>query len=196
MTVVPAGDGTAALICDTCGSDDSAIDTTRDGDLVWPVVIALGWTGSAFSTGPHRCPQCSRTSATPQQSAGESRPAHHSASYNIRTHDDVDVTAITPLADLDAALAERLRDDLMRAAARHRHVVVDLHAAHFIDSAALGLLVRARQEAKQHGATFDLVAPSRFVRTVLHTMRLDSVFRTFPDLRSAVNAMTPAARHR
>ncbi|WP_199516635.1 STAS domain-containing protein [Nucisporomicrobium flavum] len=196
MTVVPGGDGTAVLICDACGSDDSAVDATRDGDLVWPVVTALGWTGSAFATGPHRCPQCSHAAAPPQEAAGESRPAHHSASYSIQTHDDVDVTAITPLADLDAALAERLRDDLMRAAAVRRHVVVDLHAAHFIDSAALGLLVRARQEARQHGATFDLVAPSRFVRTVLHTMRLDGVFRTFPDLRSAVNAMSPAGGRR
>ncbi|MEV4703180.1 STAS domain-containing protein [Actinoplanes sp. NPDC049316] len=188
---MPTGDGTALLICDLCRGEDSAVDATRDGDLVWPVVTALGWTGSAFATGPHRCPPCSEESGPQQQATGGERPAYHSASYQIRTDDDVDVAAITPMADLDAGLADRLREDLMRAASGHRHVVVDLHAVRFIDPAALGLLVRARQEARQHGATFDLVAPSRFVRTVLHTMRLDGVFRTFPDLPSAVNAMAP-----
>jgi anti-anti-sigma regulatory factor len=64
--------------------------------------------------------------------------------------------------------------------------VVDLHAVTFIDSAGLGLLVRAHQEAKQHDGTFALAAPSRFVLTVLHTMRLDGVFRTFPDRRAAL----------
>lgn len=82
-----------------------------------------------------------------------------------------------------------LRDDLMREAALHRHAVVDLHAVAFIDSAGLGLLVRARQEARQHGGTFDVVLPSRFVLTVLHTMRLEAVFRVFVDLRAARQAI-------
>ncbi|UQU62644.1 STAS domain-containing protein [Couchioplanes caeruleus] len=192
MTVVPGAEGAAVLICDTCGGHDSTVDVTRDRDLVWPVVTALGWTGSAFATGPHRCPRCNEVPGTARWEPREHHPASHSASYDLRTHDDVDAAAITPLADLDAVLAERLRDDLMHAATAHRHVLVDLHAVHFIDSAALGLLVRARQEAKQHGATFDLVAPSRFVRAVLHTMRLDSVFRTFPDMQSAVDTVAAA----
>ncbi|XVV10111.1 hypothetical protein ACQP2X_35435 [Actinoplanes sp. CA-131856] len=33
---------------------------------------------------------------------------------------------------------------------------------------------------------FDLVAPSRFVRTVLHTMKLDTAFRIFPDHNAAL----------
>jgi anti-sigma B factor antagonist len=51
-----------------------------------------------------------------------------------------------------------------------------------IDSTALGLLVRAHQDAKRYGRFVCLVAPSRFVITVLHTMRLRAVFPDFPDL--------------
>ncbi|XVV17217.1 STAS domain-containing protein [Actinoplanes sp. CA-131856] len=114
-------------------------------------------------------------------------PPAHGPSYYVRTLGDTAV--VTPLTDLDATLADHLRDDLMRAAADHPHVVVDLHAAKFIDSAALGLLVRARQEARQHGATFALVAPSPFVQTVLHTMRLDRAFHSYPDRDTALEQL-------
>ncbi len=69
----------------------------------------------------------------------------------------------------------------MHASATYSTVVVDLREVGFIDSTALGLLVRARQEARQHDGTFGLVAPSRFVRTVLHTMRLDGAFSIYAD---------------
>ena len=111
----------------------------------------------------------------------------HGASYDVRQLGDYAV--ITPLTDFDAALADCLRDDLMAAAATHPHVLMDLHAVEFLDSTALGLLVRGRQEARQHEATFDLAAPSRFVLTVLHTMRLDGVFRIFPDQQTALEVL-------
>ncbi len=187
MTVVPGDTGTV-VICDRCGTEDSAGGATQDSDLVWPLISGLGWTGSPFATGPHRCPGCTFAApAQPPVADPGSRP--HGASYDIRTSDDSGAAVITPLTDLDVDLVERLRDDLMRAAALHGHVVVDLHAVRSIDSAGLGLLVRARQEAKQHEATFDLVAPSRFVLTVLHTMRLDGVFRAFPDLEAALRVI-------
>lgn len=192
MTVVPGGAGTVTLICDQCGIEDSTGEMAYDTDVVWPLVSSLGWTGSPFATGAHRCPRCSlEAPACASASARKARP--HGASYDLRTINDLDAVVITPLSDLDADLAERLRHDLMRAAALHPHVVVDLHAACSIDSAGLGLLVRARQEAKQHEATFDLVAPSRFVLTVLHTMRLDGVFRAFADLEAARQAIRQTA---
>ncbi|MBB2941425.1 anti-sigma B factor antagonist [Actinoplanes lutulentus] len=95
--------------------------------------------------------------------------------------DFMDAVVVTPLTDLDREVAEQLRPELMSAAGEGRDVVVDLHAVHLIDSAGLGLLVRAHQEAKQNGGRLALVAPSRFVLTVLHTMRLDGVFDLYPD---------------
>ncbi|WP_229073597.1 STAS domain-containing protein [Actinoplanes sp. DH11] len=99
-----------------------------------------------------------------------------------------DATVLTPLADLDRDIAEEIRPVLMSAAGKGRDVLVDLHAVHLIDSAGLGLLVRAHQEAKQHGGRLALVAPSRFVQTVLHTMRLDGVFPLYPDREAALRS--------
>ncbi|SNY25657.1 STAS domain-containing protein [Paractinoplanes atraurantiacus] len=183
MTVVPAGDRTALLICDLCGAEDISAQAAPAGDLVWPLVSELGWSGSAFPTGPHRCPRCSTGEIPPAEPPA--RPRTYGASYTMRELDGV--ALVTPLTDLDSTLADHLRDDLMQTAAAHPRVVIDLHAVGFIDSAGLGLLVRARQEARQHDSVLDLAAPSRFVRTVLHTMRLDGAFRIFPDQQAALN---------
>ncbi|MFC4070294.1 STAS domain-containing protein [Actinoplanes subglobosus] len=79
-------------------------------------------------------------------------------------------------ADLDQALADRIRPVVTETIDAGRDLVIDMRAAGTIDSAGLGLLVRAHRSAKQRGATLSLVGPSRFVLTVLHTMRLDGVF--------------------
>jgi anti-sigma B factor antagonist len=105
--------------------------------------------------------------------------------YAVDHDDDLEAVVVTPLTDLDSDVAELIRPALMAAAGEGRDVVVDLHAVHVIDSAGLGLLVRAHQEAKQSGGRFALVAPSRFVLTVLHTMRLDGLFSVFPDRATA-----------
>ncbi|MEV6305394.1 STAS domain-containing protein [Actinoplanes sp. NPDC051861] len=94
----------------------------------------------------------------------------------FQLREEQDRVVLSPLADLADDVAEALRPALMSAAAAGRHVVVDLHAVHTIEPAALSLLVRAHREARQHGGTVSLAAPSRFVQTVLHTMRLDGVF--------------------
>ena len=89
-------------------------------------------------------------------------------------------------ADLDRDLADRLRPVLAEATAAGRDVVIDMHGAGIIDSAGLGLLVRAYRSARSHGRAFCLVAPSRFVLTVLHTMHLDGLFPIHPDVDSAL----------
>ena len=196
MTVVPGDGGTATPICDLCGREDWATEVHHDGDVVRPIVAGLGWSGSPFATGPHRCPRCSAgdsaPAAEPVQREGRAPPG---VSFDVQTHADNEAIIFTPLTDLETGLVERLRADLMKATATHRHVVVNLPAVRSIDSAGLGLLVRAHQDAKQHDATFSLAAPSRYVLTVLHTMRLDGVIRTFADQQSALEAVRePPAR--
>lgn len=71
------------------------------------------------------------------------------------------------------------------------HVLVDLTECATIDSDGLGLLVRAHQEARREDRSLCLVAPSRFVMTVLHTMRLEHVFPVFPT-RTAAFRQPPA----
>ncbi|MCO8277652.1 STAS domain-containing protein [Actinoplanes sp. TRM 88003] len=186
MTVVPAGNRAALLICNRCGAEETAANTSHHSDLVWPMVAQMGWTGSAFPTGSHNCPACSGP-AEPADHAPDPVVRTHGASYAVRRGEDA--TFVTPLTDFDAALAEVLREDLMLAAENRRYLIVDLHSVGFIDSTALGLLVRARQEVRRHGGRLGLVAPSRFVRTVLHTMRLDAAFPCYPDQGAALRGM-------
>lgn len=185
MTAVPSRPGVALLICDQCGDNESGSDLGQDADLVWPVVTSLGWSGSAFATGTHFCPRCSISE--PPEPMHDTTTLMAGASYDVSARPDHHAVVVTPTTDLEAGLPEVLRDELMRAAA-HGHVVIDLHTVRFIDSAALGLLVRAHQEAKQRGALLVLAAPSRFVRTVLHTMRLDGVLETYEDVPTALRA--------
>ncbi|MFG1604976.1 STAS domain-containing protein [Actinoplanes sp. NPDC049265] len=116
--------------------------------------------------------------------------------YSVRHHIDPRAVVITPMGDLDADAAAVLRHELMTAAEHGGHVIVDLHGVHLIDSPALGLLVRAHQRTREQHGTFALVAPSRFVRTVLHTMRLDTAFTTYDDLDTALGARVEVTAQR
>ena len=87
--------------------------------------------------------------------------------------------------NIDKSLAPSLRDGLSWATDHHIGVVVDLAGASLIDPVGLGVLVRARSRARHRGTVLCLVAPSRYLMTVLHTMRVDVLFPTFPDCGSA-----------
>ncbi|BEL05230.1 hypothetical protein Q0Z83_034210 [Actinoplanes sichuanensis] len=95
--------------------------------------------------------------------------------------------------DLDQHLADEVRPAITEAAESGRDLVIDMGGSGTIDPAGLGLLVRAHRSARQNGATLCLVAPSRFVLTVLHTMRLDGVFPIYPDEATAVSDLARPA---
>ncbi|MEV6846408.1 STAS domain-containing protein [Actinoplanes sp. NPDC051411] len=102
--------------------------------------------------------------------------------------------------NLDATMAPDLRDALCWAVDRHTAVVVDLAGSPRVDPAGLGVLIRAHGRAKHRGGVICLVAPSRFVLTVLHTMHVDGVFPIFDEcvtalrwVRAEVAASTAAA---
>jgi anti-anti-sigma factor len=99
-----------------------------------------------------------------------------------------DVAVVTPSHDLVADAGDLLREALAEAVHDHLHVIVDMHAAPTIDSTGLSVLVRAYNEAKARGGTLSLAAPSRYVVTVLHTMKLHQVFALYPDVDSALVA--------
>jgi anti-anti-sigma factor len=88
--------------------------------------------------------------------------------------------------NLDAAMAPDLRDALCWAVDRHSAVVVDLAGSPRVDPAGLGVLIRAHGRARHRGGVLCLVAPSRFVLTVLHTMHVDGVFPIFDDCVTAL----------
>ncbi|MEV6349888.1 STAS domain-containing protein [Actinoplanes sp. NPDC051851] len=191
MTAV-TGDGTGVvtLICDNCGRTENSTDVLNDEDMVWPNLNELGWTGSPFAGGTHRCPSCSISIPRERRATRNEKIIQNPGAFEVRRHDELRATVIAPLTDLDSLVADAVRPVVMSAATAGRNVVMDLAAVGFVDSAGLGLLVRAHREARHRGAALLLAAPSRFVQTVLHTMRLDGMFQTFPDRARALECLT------
>ncbi|MBQ1066698.1 MULTISPECIES: STAS domain-containing protein [Micromonospora] len=160
MTVVPA-DHLMMLICDGCGdSVTGAGATLPDAEVVWTLVFEHDWVGSPFASGPHHCPRCSVRATVAEDGLGT---------------EDLEQVAGTPAA-ADVDPAEAVRRAIAERSVRGDRELVDLSALEVIDSAGLGLLVRAHQDARRDGRRLCLLSPSRFVLTVLHTMRLDGVF--------------------
>ncbi|MGY0005933.1 STAS domain-containing protein [Micromonospora sp. I033] len=177
MTVVPA-EHLMMLICDGCG--DSVTGTgciLPDAEVVWTLVFENGWSGSPFASGPHHCPRCGVRATVDDGGLG------------VDDLDELGGTSAAPEADP----AEWVRRALAEAVVVGDRVLVDLAGIEVIDSAGLGLLVRAHQEARRDGRRLCLVAPSRFVRTVLHTMRLDGVFAVFDTHARALSGLAGAA---
>ncbi|MDG4787828.1 STAS domain-containing protein [Micromonospora sp. WMMD1102] len=219
MSVVPAAAGRATLICDVCGGDVEVPDhDLRDDDVVWPLLDAEGWAGSALATGPHQCPRCAATPllgtpllATPLPGTplrGPAGPRTGSGSSNARERPPVreltpvrvrqmpDVTVLGIDGDLDTAVAGRLRAVLASAIDAGRDVVLDLAGTGAIDPVGLGLLVRAQREARKAGLVVMLVAPSSVILTVLHTMHLIRVFPMFRDVPAALGRRPSTDRTR
>jgi anti-sigma B factor antagonist len=104
------------------------------------------------------------------------------AAITTSTSADGDITVVRVEADLTEALR-----DVLALAGTTRHMVLDLTGVPTLDPEGLGLLVRARQQLRQDGRGWlCLAAPSRFVLTVLHIMRLETAFPVFADRRAAV----------
>ncbi|MEV0430950.1 STAS domain-containing protein [Micromonospora sp. NPDC050495] len=181
MTVVPT-ENLLSMICDGCGDTvTGAGNVLPDAEVVWTLVLDNGWSGSAFASGPHHCPRCSLDPSVGGDASGLGNP------LGI---DDLDGPDDRPAGEVDTA--ESVRRALREAFTLGPQVLVDLGDVATIDSTGLGLLVRAHQDARNEGRTLCLVAPSRFIRTVLHTMRLEQVFPIFPTRAAAFRHCTRA----
>jgi anti-sigma B factor antagonist len=111
------------------------------------------------------------------------------AAFDVTVAPGLDAAVVTPYGDMTDEFADRTRETLFEVADGHTHLVVDLHPVRIIEPAALSLLVRVRQRVKEGDGLFVLAAPSRFVLTVLHTMRLETAFPTCPDAETALDAI-------
>jgi anti-anti-sigma factor len=97
-----------------------------------------------------------------------------------------DAVIVSPRGDITEEVSDDLRRRLAEALDSGKPVVVDMAAAPAMDPTGLAVLVRAHCEAKQRRRVLCLAAPSRFVLTALHTMRLHTVFPVFPDSDAAL----------
>lgn len=98
---------------------------------------------------------------------------------------EVDDGIVRVHADIDATLAGCVRQALVDAIDTYGPVVLDLNHVATLDSAGLSALVRAHQKARSAGVELCLAGPSRWVLTVLHTMKVDGVFPVFEDAGAA-----------
>jgi anti-anti-sigma factor len=122
----------------------------------------------------------------------------HGKDAPVAVHHLGGIAVVAAHGDLDDAVGDALRAALAEAVAAGGHVVVDLARVDHIRPRALGLLVRAHREARRGGSVLAVAAASRFVLTVLHTMRLHRVFPLFADRDEAVSRLgaTRADGHR
>ncbi|MFI5496872.1 STAS domain-containing protein [Actinoplanes sp. NPDC051859] len=188
MTAVPGDGHVVTVICDACGTVEEATDVLHDEEMVWPSITQLGWTGSPFATGTHRCPRC-ETSVRAECAPAPTEATTADGLIDVQDAADTLTRIITLHADLEHRIVDQLRPALDVAVRSGRNVILDLADAGTVDSAGLGLLVRAHRAVKPRGAVLCLVAPSRFVITVLHTMHLDDVFPVYPDTRTALRRL-------
>jgi anti-sigma B factor antagonist len=192
MTAVPVErEAGVHLICDGCG--DVAVANgcgLHDSEVVYVAVAQIGWTGSAFARGPHRCRGCDSGIPVARPSKDQ-RADDDPVTGRVSQHSMSSASLVRVIGGVDTTVVAELRTALDDALAVHRRVIVDLARAPTIDSVGLGTVVRAHQVARRRGGDLLLAAPSRFVRTVLHTMRLDGalpIFDTVPQAMSATLA--------
>jgi anti-sigma B factor antagonist len=100
-----------------------------------------------------------------------------------------DLTVLTVHGDFDLHVAPELRDRLDEVIdAGASTVVLDLGSLTFLDSSALGVLLRGMKRLQARGGRLRLVVPRAEIRRVFEITLLDSVF----ELDSSRDAAVPA----
>lgn len=69
-----------------------------------------------------------------------------------------------------------------------RHLIVDLHDATYVDSAAVGLLALTCQQLMAEERSLSLVGPQGTVKTILEMANLDRMIPVFPTEEAAAQA--------
>lgn len=95
---------------------------------------------------------------------------------------------MAPSGPMDASVAPGLRDQAAAwwdANPALRHIVVDLGAVSFIDSAGLGVLIGLLKRVAARGGDVRLARPQSAVRLVLEITRVTRVFTIFPTVEEA-----------
>ena len=105
-------------------------------------------------------------------------------------HDPIDGGhLVIASGELDVAATPRLSTVLaMAGTGTGQRVVLDLVAVDFIDSTALGTILRAAGDLEQAGHHLAVVAPEGPVRKLLEMTNLTGRFRVFPTRIEALEA--------
>ncbi|MDE3070461.1 MAG: STAS domain-containing protein [Acidobacteriota bacterium] len=126
---------------------------------------------------------------------GLNRPERHlrpALEVAIADLDDL-TTVIAVKGELDLATAPRLKWPLVDAIdTGHRHIVVDLSGASFMDSTALGVLISARRSMRPD-AGMAIVCVDPEVLKIFEISGLDVAFRIFATREEALRHLRASA---
>lgn len=101
-----------------------------------------------------------------------------------------DARVIAIQGRFDAQQARSTNDDIQAALQQTSNLVLDLSGAHFVDSAALALLVRTMKQCRQAGGDLRLCGVQPPVRYIFELTRLDRAFTFFPNQEAAFHSFT------
>jgi anti-sigma B factor antagonist len=108
---------------------------------------------------------------------------------DVRTSTSGSVQVVHVAGDVDFAVSDQFAAAVEAAlAAATYSLVIDMSSVRFIDSSAIGILIRAHKAMAARGGAFGLVAASPMILRVISIVRLDTVFSIYPDIASAVAA--------
>jgi anti-sigma B factor antagonist len=110
--------------------------------------------------------------------------------HRIRTHRESDVFVLTAEGELDAFIAPALTESLDDAArGPEGRLLADLSRVSFMDSTALGALVRAVNELVRGGGRARIVLPATAARRIFEITTLDSALPTAPTRAEALRQL-------
>jgi len=105
--------------------------------------------------------------------------------HRIRVDREPEATIVSAAGELDAYAAPDLSaafDDVID----DRRLVADLSAVSFMDSTALGLVVRAVREFRERGGAVRVVLPQGSARRIFEITTVDSVLPLSPSRAQAL----------
>ena len=108
----------------------------------------------------------------------------------------IDRSAAVPVVVVRGELDAYAEPDVLSAFAEVRdepRIVVDLAAVSFLDSTALGAVVRSLRQLKERGGDARVVLPATTARRIFEITMLDRALPTSESRAQAVEALTPAA---
>lgn len=99
----------------------------------------------------------------------------------------------TTVIHIDDVFTHRNRKDFSSAVKTFKespgkHLIVDLHDATYVDSAAVGLLALTSQQLTAEERLLSLVGPQGTVKTILEMSNLDRMIPVYPTEEAAAEA--------
>ena len=111
----------------------------------------------------------------------------HAVDLSLEDRTEGDRTVVVVGGEIDVYTAPKLREKLIDlVSAGNYHLVVDMEAVEFLDSAGLGILVGGLKRARTSGGEIELVCTSR---DVLRPLEITGLDRSFTIHRSREDAL-------